>query len=459
MSVSNPSALKKKKKKNTIASKGFQPDVAYRALDATNWSLQRAVEWVLQHEPDANIGTPREESSAPASQPAVPAPPSAPADLLSFDDEPAQKPNAPAVAAAAPPPPAWAGDDDFADFGAFSSALPDAAAPVATPPASVPTTAPAPEPAAASASGDAKPPISLAALYAQGAKSPVQSKPARHLAPAPAAPPAATLASPARPPGSSTSGGDLSSLSALYAQSRSVPRAAPAAVAPMGLVQTEQQAGAGNGPGGALPAASVAPAGGFAAASLVGAGVTPRAARTAESGAGLAFGAPQNVAQVQASSLPTPEVSAIAPTQPPLSQPAVVSVQKNMNDVVEKSVGKDEEPNGSVPKLENLTEQKREEAPKPEESASPPPPAEPAEPEEAEDPFASLASFALSTSRNASAAKGAKPAPAPAVHAKTAAADASLVSADAQTSPALVPATGAGAGAGGGGISLEDLLG
>lgn len=149
---------------------GFAPHTAARALDATRGNLEQAVEWVLQHDgsvrglperPREDFGSTRPSADAHRPTPSLSQPVSKPVDaqvdLLTFDEEPvADKPKAaPAYMgtqpiktpvqeplsrtamepsnrskATAAAPPAWAAvDDDFADFGAFESALPSSPTP------------------------------------------------------------------------------------------------------------------------------------------------------------------------------------------------------------------------------------------------------------------------------------------------------------------------------------------
>lgn len=177
---------------------GFSPHAAVDAVAASNGNLQRAVEWLLVNDPGARdvarspqlgavgVASPAAEARRTSPAPARGTEPSI-GDLLSFEKDTLSL-GAPAMAArdaaAEPPagaagaahketavaaPPAWAkagaDDDDFADFGAFASALPASDA--------QPSSGAASKPAAASAaavpSGSSAPSLSLAALYADGA--------------------------------------------------------------------------------------------------------------------------------------------------------------------------------------------------------------------------------------------------------------------------------------------------
>jgi Putative GTPase activating protein for Arf/UBA/TS-N domain len=160
-----------------ILDMGFPAHLAVRALEESNGDLQSAVEWVLQH--NADIGG-EDQLRLPRATVVGPRPAQHPVsnqlasqgDLLNFDGYPstapatAGAPGALAKASAGQSAP-WPTDgEDWADFGAFNSALPAAtpASGLASPHVS----------SAAEARRDAteKPlergPMSLAALYAQG---------------------------------------------------------------------------------------------------------------------------------------------------------------------------------------------------------------------------------------------------------------------------------------------------
>jgi hypothetical protein len=119
-----------------ILDMGFPPRVAARALEVSRGNLERAVDWVLQNEasvydpPDHRLVAAEQIAEVAAPQSSQPGP--AHSDLLDFTTEsratayakPGQEVRIHASKAGVDPP-AWvASDEDFADFGAFESALP-----------------------------------------------------------------------------------------------------------------------------------------------------------------------------------------------------------------------------------------------------------------------------------------------------------------------------------------------
>jgi stromal membrane-associated protein len=123
-----------------ILDMGFPPRVAARALEVSRGNLERAVDWVLQNEasvyepPDNRFATAEQIAEVAAPRSSQPGPTHS--DLLDFTTEnppltyakPGQEVRIHATKAGVDPP-AWvASDEDFADFGAFESALPATAA-------------------------------------------------------------------------------------------------------------------------------------------------------------------------------------------------------------------------------------------------------------------------------------------------------------------------------------------
>jgi stromal membrane-associated protein len=203
---------------------GFGHAAAREAMAASDGNLHGSVEWLLRHDPGARAPPPTRGATVVglARRPAAPAVPverpvevrrvpaarpvevgQAPAvnDLLSFGNDAQAAPKAAASAVdKVAAPPAWAlgggDDDDFADFGAFASALPPADAMDAH---VALDTALGKVGAAAGGGGGAMP---LAALYAQGGPRPaaatsVAAFPQQHVpskSSASASPPAASSA-------------------------------------------------------------------------------------------------------------------------------------------------------------------------------------------------------------------------------------------------------------------------
>lgn len=137
---------------------GFAPAKAAAALDATRGNLPRAVETLLQANSAADNAPPRHASTKSVGPRAAHSSP--PQDLLTFDATPQQSaPSKTTPTTSAPP----LIDDDFADFGAFESALPS----------------PPPAPSAARAPSPSHSRPSLTALYTQGPTSPLSPHPPR----------------------------------------------------------------------------------------------------------------------------------------------------------------------------------------------------------------------------------------------------------------------------------------
>jgi Putative GTPase activating protein for Arf/UBA/TS-N domain len=124
-----------------ILDMGFEPHIAARALEASNGDLHRAVEWVLENCIAGDSGYPGQQApparSVEREHPQSLAHRVPSADLLSFDSAPdfalpsapAPPPSSAPKSALIPQPPAWAANaDDWADFGAFDTALPQATA-------------------------------------------------------------------------------------------------------------------------------------------------------------------------------------------------------------------------------------------------------------------------------------------------------------------------------------------
>lgn len=142
-----------------ILDMGFAPAQTAAALSATRGNIPRAVETLLHANSAADNAPPRHALTKSPGPRSAHSPP--PQDLVNFNAPPQQSTSAKTPPIASAPPPI---DDDFADFGAFESALPSP--PPAPSAAGTPSAARTPSAAKTPSPSRSRP--NLTALYAQG---------------------------------------------------------------------------------------------------------------------------------------------------------------------------------------------------------------------------------------------------------------------------------------------------